>query len=111
MGDSLRFTGPLEQGLALQKFPNDLSLFEYSRGGGTHKILSLKRLVQLHKPDVLFLQETMSTGDKVESLLRPWLRDWSFFSSSVEGMSGGLLIAWNSRVVCKILCIFPLYCW
>jgi hypothetical protein len=51
--------------------------------------------VQLHRPNVLFIQETMCPGDKSKEMVQSWLKEWSFFSLDSVGLSGGLLTAWS----------------
>jgi hypothetical protein len=60
-----------------------------SRGvEGAHKILSLKRLVQLHGLNVIFIQETMCYGVKEEDAFRPWLKECLQCSVDSIGLSG-----------------------
>lgn len=61
----------------------------------THKVLALKRLVQDLKPDVIMLQETMYSSDKVISNVRGFLKDWSFCATNSSSLSKGLLSTWS----------------
>jgi exonuclease III len=55
--------------------------------GGPQKKLALKRLLLSLEPDIIMLQETMCTGEKSMKVVSSWLRNWSFSSVDVEGMS------------------------
>ena len=37
----------------------------------------------------------MTTGEKVRFVIEPWLKNWSFFSLDLDGLSRGLISAWN----------------
>jgi exonuclease III len=64
--------------------------------GGPQKKLSLKRLLLSLKPDILFLQETMCSGEDAIKIVSQWLKNWSFSAVDAEGLSGGLLSGWSS---------------
>jgi hypothetical protein len=61
--------------------------------GSSPKMLSIKCIFKKFSPKVLFIQETMCSGSKAESVFNSWLKGWNCFSLDVEGKSGGLLKA------------------
>jgi hypothetical protein len=63
--------------------------------GGAHKLLALKRLIRSHNADKILIQEMMVYGSRACDAFEPWLRGWSFCTLDVEGLLGGLLIAWS----------------
>jgi hypothetical protein len=65
--------------------------------GGTSKFLALKRFLELAKPDVLFIQETMVCEAKAREFFVKLLPNWYLCGVDSLGLSGGLLIAWNPR--------------
>ena len=68
--------------------------------GGTLKYLSCKRFLDLEKPDVLLIHETMVCEEKERELFMKLLPNCYFYGVDSIGLSGGLLIAWNPRKVC-----------
>ena len=44
--------------------------------GGDPKLAGLRRLIDLKKPKVVALQETMLEGGKARQVLKTCLRDW-----------------------------------
>jgi len=58
--------------------------------------ISLRRLVELSKPDILLLQETLGELDSIIPLLEILLKQWKFFGIDSKGHSGGLAIGWNT---------------
>ena len=79
-----------------------LLLISYNmRGlGGAPKVAALSRILDLRKPKVLALQETMMEGGRAIDTLKTHLRDWEMETLDAEGHSGGLVIAWNPLIVC-----------
>jgi hypothetical protein len=63
--------------------------------GGSEKFLALKRFVEVVKPDVLFIQETMVSVEKARGCFVKLLPNWFFCGVDSCGLSGGLLSAWN----------------
>jgi hypothetical protein len=55
------------------------------------KKLAIKRLVDLHQPSVLLLQETMMEGEKTMLTLSFSLLGWDFSATDVIGHSRGLI--------------------
>jgi hypothetical protein len=66
--------------------------------GGAHKQLSLKILVDVYNIDVVFLQETMCSNEKVIDFLSKVLKDWTFCTLDVVGMSRGFVTGWNTKL-------------
>ncbi|GAU34086.1 hypothetical protein TSUD_255820 [Trifolium subterraneum] len=65
-------------------------------------IPNLKNIAQSHKPDVLFLSETLSKAQKMENI-RVMLKYDSCLAVDVDGRSGGLAIMWKESVKCTVL--------
>ncbi|MCI22403.1 endonuclease/exonuclease/phosphatase family protein, partial [Trifolium medium] len=65
-------------------------------------IPNLRNIAQGHRPDVLFLSETLSKAQKLESI-RVMLKYDSCLSIDVEGRSGGLAVMWKDNVKCKVM--------
>jgi len=62
---------------------------------------SLKYLVCVYKPDMLYLCETISTSNKTEEL--KYVLGFDFcFTVNKQGQSGGFILYWNSSVNCSI---------
>jgi exonuclease III len=55
---------------------------------------SLRRLVELISPEVIFLQETMGVSESVVSVLESLLPGWDFAAVDARGRSGGLATGW-----------------
>src|SRR3954469_3133547 len=65
-------------------------------------ISNLRQLAQKHRPDVLFLSETLSKKHKLESI-RVMLKFDSCLSVDVVGRSGGLAVLWRDSANCRIV--------
>ncbi|XP_058784794.1 uncharacterized protein LOC131659630 [Vicia villosa] len=65
-------------------------------------IPNLRQLAQKHRPDVLFLSETLSKKQKLESI-RVMLQFDSCLSVDVVGRSGGLAVLWRDSANCRIV--------
>jgi hypothetical protein len=50
----------------------------------------LKRLIEINRSDINFLQETMGVGIEVTTLLEKLLKNWNFSSMDDRGCSGSL---------------------
>lgn len=69
--------------------------------GSPRTIPSLKYLVCVYKPDILYLCETISKSNKTEEL--KYVLGFDFcFTVNKQGQSGGLVLYWNSSVNCSI---------
>ena len=62
-------------------------------------------MVDLEKPNVLLLQETLGLGDVVKVRLESWFPGWNFELVDICGCSRGMAIGWNVRLV-KIINIW-----
>ena len=60
------------------------------------KKLAVKRLIDLHSADVLFIQETMIEGGDLVHELELMIHGWHFISVDALGRSGGLILGWKS---------------
>ena len=56
------------------------------------KKLAVKRLIDLHSVDVLFIQETMIEGGVLVQDLEFMIHGWKFISVDAMGRSGGLIL-------------------
>jgi len=63
--------------------------------GGTLKDASFQRLLEHSKPDVIFLQETLSANKKSRDFLHHFCPLWVTAAVNSIGNSGGLLVAWD----------------
>ena len=60
------------------------------------KKLAVRRLIDLHSVDVLFIQETMIEGGVLVQDLELMIHGWQFISVDAMGRSGGLIVGWKS---------------
>ncbi|GAU45872.1 hypothetical protein TSUD_240840 [Trifolium subterraneum] len=65
-------------------------------------IPNLRNIAQGHIPGILFLSETLSRSQKMESI-RSMLKYDSCLSLDVEGRSGGLAVMWKNTVKCRVM--------
>jgi hypothetical protein len=63
--------------------------------GSTLKAASFRRLLEHSKPDVIFLQETLSTDHSARDFLHHFRPLWISAALSSIGNSGGMLVAWD----------------
>ncbi|XP_058724489.1 uncharacterized protein LOC131595962 [Vicia villosa] len=63
---------------------------------------NLKKLAQQHRPDIIFLSETLANKRKMENI-RVTLKFEACLSIDVEGRSGGLAVLWRNSEVCSVL--------
>jgi hypothetical protein len=66
--------------------------------GGPHKMPSLRRLLDINKLDIIFLQETLVDEEKARKFIFSLCPSWMVCSLSSVGKSGGLLVAWNPYI-------------
>jgi hypothetical protein len=76
--------------------------------GGSLKAASFRRLLENSKPNIIFLQETLSEAQKSRDFLFRFKPDWFSVAVSSINNSGGLLVAWDPNFF--DLKAFP-YCW
>lgn len=69
--------------------------------GQPRTVRVLKEMSKSHKPDILFLSETLVEGNKIE-LLASKLGFSNFFSVDRHGRGEGLAIFWRRNVVCSV---------
>ena len=60
------------------------------------KKLAVKRFIDQHVVDVIFLQETMIEGYVLVQELEHMIHGWQFISVDAMGRSGGLILGWKS---------------
>jgi exonuclease III len=65
-------------------------------------IPNLRNIAQDHKPDILFLSETLSKAQTMEKI-RVKLNFNSCLSIDVEGRSGGLSVMWRDTIKCTVV--------
>lgn len=70
--------------------------------GHPSAVPSLRDLVRSHKPDVMFLCETLCHANKIEDITRI-LGFESCFTVDRHGRSGGLAMLWCKNSTCEIL--------
>jgi hypothetical protein len=63
--------------------------------GGILKTASFRNLLEHTNPDVIFLQETLSSEQKSRAFLHSFRSSWVSVAVSSMGNSGGLLVAWD----------------
>jgi hypothetical protein len=63
--------------------------------GGLLKLASLRRLLDKHRPTVIFLQETLVDAEVARNFFFALRPDWMACAASSIGTSGGLLAAWD----------------
>jgi len=63
--------------------------------GGPLKTTSFRRLLETRKPDIIFLQETLTVEQKARDFLHHFRSSWVTAAVNSLGNSGGLLMAWN----------------
>jgi len=66
--------------------------------GGNPKFLALKRLFYSLSPDILCIQETMTSADRACDYFQRMFPGWKVVAIGAVGLSGGVLCAWNPRV-------------
>ena len=65
--------------------------------GGLAKHKSLRNLFVSLSPDLIILQETMTSAISTLLAFSKLCPGWEFCAISSTGLSGGLLVAWNPR--------------
>jgi exonuclease III len=66
--------------------------------GGTLKAASFRRLLEQSKPDIIFLQETLTGAQKSRDFMFLFRPSWYTVAVSSIGNSGGLLVSWDPSV-------------
>lgn len=75
---------------------------ELPGSGKPRAVRALGDLVKSHKPNVLFLIETLSGKDRISKLVSK-LGFVDFFSVDSSGRSRGLAILWDRNVKCQVM--------
>ena len=70
--------------------------------GQPSAVPSLRDLVRCHKPDVVFLCETLSTSIRMEEVKRQ-LGFECCVVVDCQGRSGGLAMLWNRSNLCELI--------
>jgi endonuclease/exonuclease/phosphatase family metal-dependent hydrolase len=70
--------------------------------GGPSAIPNLRKLAREHKPDILFLSETLSHARNIEPI-RVMLGYDCCLAIDVDGRSGGLVVFWKDNSKCSVL--------
>jgi hypothetical protein len=65
------------------------------------------RMVEINKPNVMFIQETMGLGDPFIRELRKLLVGWDLCALDAEGASGGIITGWSSN--CTLINSFVVF--
>jgi exonuclease III len=66
--------------------------------GGTLKVASMRRLLERTRPDIVFLQETLSDEQKARDFLHHLRPSWVSTVVNSIGNSGGLLVSWDPNL-------------
>ena len=59
----------------------------------------LKEKLQVEKPQVMMLQETKVTGQKLETILKSFKMQYEVMAIDARGTSGGIAILWNGAEI------------
>lgn len=70
--------------------------------GQSRTVRILNEMLTSHKPDILFLSETLVEGNKVE-VLASKIGFVNFHSVDRQGRGGGLAVFWKNNVRCSIM--------
>ena len=63
------------------------------------KRLALQRLLEITRPDIVMLQETLGAEVVIVLLLERLQKGWSFFGLDASGRFGGLAMGWNQKSI------------
>ena len=74
MENKQQLVGPLEQGRLGQGVLMLVLSFNARGLGRSPKIKALRRMIDILKPTIIFIQETMMEGEKAKEVLEPWLK-------------------------------------
>ena len=66
--------------------------------GGASKLLSLRRVCETVRPDIILIQETMVSADKAIEVFTKVVGRWFMSAVDASGKSGGLLSTWNPNL-------------
>jgi len=63
--------------------------------GGSLKVASVRRLLDRIRPNIVFLQETLTDEKKARDFVFKLHPSWAASAVNSLGTSGGLLVAWD----------------
>jgi hypothetical protein len=70
-----------------------------ARGVGSDpKILALKQLIEISKPDIDLIQETMCLATKAKEVFSSFLKEWTLVTSNATELYWGLLTALKPNI-------------
>ncbi|XP_074373955.1 uncharacterized protein LOC141714329 [Apium graveolens] len=75
--------------------------WNYRGVGSSWTIRILKEIITSHRPDLLFLSETLIVSNKIEALASK-LGFVNYFSVDKQGNGGGLAMFWKHNLVCNV---------
>jgi hypothetical protein len=78
-------------------FPHEASFLQLLGFIKPLKKSALKRLVTLHQPNIIFLEETLADEHSATQALLNLFPGWAFLGLDASGRSGGLVTGWNLR--------------
>jgi hypothetical protein len=75
--------------------------------GSAHKRNSLNKLLYVHKPKVMLIQESLSKETKVKGLLMVAFPGWNFEVIIIKGRFGGLVLGWYKYLQSRNISFLP----
>ena len=67
--------------------------------GGTSKLTTICRLIEIKSPKIIAFQETMTDEKRVKELMMVFLKEWKMETIDVDGHSGGLIKSWSPDII------------
>lgn len=62
-----------------------------------NKKMALRRMIELEKLDVIFLQDTLGDGEAIINMFKSLLPGWTFHDLDAQGRSSGFSMGINNR--------------
>ena len=59
--------------------------------GGASKVTTLRKIIELKKPKIIAIQETITDGERAKEIMGAILKDWRMETIDAKGHSKGLL--------------------
>lgn len=75
--------------------------WNYRGLGNPHAVRVLRDMLKSHKPDLVFLSETLSVSNKIEELSSRFGFS-NFFSVDRQGRGGGIEVMWKQSMKCEV---------
>jgi len=75
--------------------------------GSAPKILALKRLIEISKPDIVLIQETMCLAAKAKEVFSIFMKEWTLVASNATGLYEGLLTTLKPNISVFNLVLIP----